>query len=75
MSCDGTCRTDSKAFQPFLHLGFASAHLVSVDAEAFHYIGLGKSFLNVAYAVGQSAAFVGGEGNDCPRAPTFSNPP
>ena len=54
----------SKAFQPFLHFGFACADFMAIDGEAFGDGGLGEGFLHVADAVGEAAALVGGEGND-----------
>ena len=49
---------------PFLHLGAAAADLVAVDVEAFGDVGFWEGFLDVANAVGQAAALVGGEGDD-----------
>ena len=54
----------SESFQPLLHLRFAAAHLVTVDAELARDLGLREGFAHVADAVGQAAAFVGGEGDD-----------
>ena len=54
----------SHFFQPFSHLGFARTDFVAVDGEALGNGGLGEGFLHVADAVGQAAAFVGGEGDD-----------
>ena len=55
---------DLQALQPFLHLGFARTDFVAIDGEAFGDGGLREGFFHVADAVGQAAAFVGGEGDD-----------
>ena len=53
-----------QSFQPPLHLRFAAAHLVTVDAELARDVGLRESFPHIAGATGQAAALVGGEGDD-----------
>ena len=37
---------------------------MAVDAEPLHDVGTGEGFLHILHAVGQTAAFVGGEGDD-----------
>ena len=64
MVVNGYARPLLQALQPLLHLRLAAAHLVTVDAELARDLGLREGFAHVAGATGQTAAFVGGEGDD-----------
>ena len=53
-----------QSFQPLLHLRFAASHFMSIDAELARDRGLREGFPHVVGTGSQTAALVGGEGDD-----------
>ena len=53
-----------QSINPFFNFRFLRTHLMTIDAEAFLHIGAREGCFHVFHAIGQSAALMGGKGND-----------